>query len=225
MKKTHTVVMLPTQKASPILSCYDKYPESKYLQFDETMGKHYVLDDVIFQHLYILSSEEIKEGDWAYDIIDKTIFQMNNQRGIDLAGDRIKKVIATTDKSLTFKTTEACKKSFDEGIKYMDRLPQIPESFLQVYVTAHNQGNTITEVQLELKCGRCGMSGGHKMSCKDEYLRYYIPKTREDNTVIMHEAKLYSRDEMLQAWKDGFNDSTNEKNYNYALIQWVEKNL
>lgn len=62
------------------------------------------------QHLYILSDEKIKAGDWVYDTIIKQIFSVStiNQNFIEC-----KKIISSTDKSLG--------------------LPETPETFIKKY--------------------------------------------------------------------------------------------
>ena len=57
--KTHKLVMLPTEKA-PLTIYNNCLRSSKYSDFE--------IDGVFIpQHLYILSDEEIKVGDWYID--------------------------------------------------------------------------------------------------------------------------------------------------------------
>lgn len=101
------------------------------------------------QHLYITSNEEIKEGDYAYHKIlgigrivilygeecFQTIKLHPNDGSVTTPWKRnipdIKKIIATTDKSLN--------------------LPLIPQSFIEKYIEEYNKDNTITEVLVEVE--------------------------------------------------------------------------
>jgi hypothetical protein len=48
-----------------------------YLQLDADNGKGYVQSYIQAQHLYIISSEEIKVGDWCINANEDTIYQPN----------------------------------------------------------------------------------------------------------------------------------------------------
>lgn len=52
------------------------------------------------QHLYFLSDENIKEGDWVYDSYANLIQQFKKGVNDGNALDFLKKIIATTDRSL-----------------------------------------------------------------------------------------------------------------------------
>jgi len=58
MKKTHKVVMLATEKASNLCLA-----DTKLVLIKEAK---YNLSNIKVQHLYIISDDEIKEGDWWY---------------------------------------------------------------------------------------------------------------------------------------------------------------
>ncbi len=144
MKKKCKVVMLPTGAITNIkirqgkLQCYYG-DETEFIY----TGK---LPDNIFQHLYLISDDEIKEGDW---FIDKDNCLLHNPYN-DLKNNELNdsyKVIASTDPGL-FKTTDY--KEFDlvDGDKgsmtARKQLPQIPESFIKEYVK-----NPVDEVMVE----------------------------------------------------------------------------
>ena len=89
--KRAQVVMLPTNKNSSniaksinqdILSLYNKN-DDKYNQW-------------INQHLYIISDDEIEDGDWFINLLDNSIHQATNWIYVLTC----KKIIATTDTSL-----------------------------------------------------------------------------------------------------------------------------
>ena len=114
MSKEHSIVMLPSEGPSMIL-------------FD-TVGNELVYNppvpqektvNVKPQHLYILSDEEIKEGDWYYNELDKAVRKNNT-----INHSYHKKIIATTD-------VLALNKGYSTtgGI-----VPQIPKHIIEAYV-------------------------------------------------------------------------------------------
>jgi hypothetical protein len=148
MKKKHPIVMLPTEKTGTIqrnksdklwISKVSTGKSSTILERPVVIGGTY--DSA--QHLYILSDEEIKEGDYFYStsLREKEIIQCREICFLTFGMVR-PKVIATTDKSLT--------KLFGAKADYdVIELPQIPESFLPIFLEAYNSGNPMTEVELE----------------------------------------------------------------------------
>lgn len=169
MKKICKVVMLPTDKNvfSPIyLDAQNRWKKLTY----SSRGSH--VDK--YHHLYILSDEEIKEGDWyihsgidgqgkSYSTINycvkptriPTDEQYNSLVSPEFNRDTLfvdgmfakdcKKIIATTDKSLSpfmgFDT--------ESGKDLSDYIPSIPQSFIDYYIAEYNKGNVITEVEVE----------------------------------------------------------------------------
>lgn len=101
-------------------------------------------------HLYITSDEEINKGDWIYHPVYKTIYQWI--KNADIKFDRIdaKKIIATTDNSLTNKEYTGV---IDEsnGVKehWNNQLPSPSQSFIDKYISEYNKGNIITDVMVE----------------------------------------------------------------------------
>src|SRR5690606_13273419 len=88
------VVMLPTEKANKPAFYYSRF-NSKNYKFSFRQGNNYQP-----QHLYIISNEEIKDGDWFYSPkVNKILRNLFNKFE---QGD--KKIIATTDSSLGLPT-------------------------------------------------------------------------------------------------------------------------
>jgi len=216
MKKLCNVVMLPTEKAegygllktnnsTKLEYCGDRYFTQSYLKDTNRT----------YQHLYLTSNEEIKEGD--YYITDIGIFKCSGcetKRELSL----FKKIIATRDKSLT--------KYIPKGVgdKYSypltEFIPQIPESFIKAYVEA--QGN-IKEVLVEYEFTKTYVDS------QDAYGYDNIKlKLRPDNTVIIHQAKTYTRDEVVilldrlraEMYRD-YDSLAAIKDYE----QWIQNNL
>ena len=111
-----------------------------------------------YQHLYVLSTEKIKEGDWVFHLDSKTILKYDLD---EKANNTYKKIIATTDTSLlidtyinqgdTVKGDLIIKRNSDytTGLKGRINLPQPSEQFIQKYIEEYNKGNVITDVLVE----------------------------------------------------------------------------
>ena len=188
MLKRTQVVMLPTNEKA---NTFDSYKKGDLYLKSTTLGS--VLDiakrdldcediehirffndcSVIGQHLYILSDEEIKEGDWYYTPIKRIIEQCVKKILVikDVKNDiQQLKIIATTDKSLFTEIENQC-----DGCKanlpfkgnsnihidgqsmgmacskrrYRDYLPQPSLGFLNEYVAYYNAGTPIKEIMVE----------------------------------------------------------------------------
>lgn len=114
--KECNVVMLPTKDKS--------YIWWNGFKLKDTMPPEIMINGNEFQHLYIISNEEIKEGDWVinyYNVIAKW-----GGHG-DLNG--CKKIIASTDKSLG--------------------LSEPSQDFLKLYIEEYNKSNQIKKVLVE----------------------------------------------------------------------------
>ena len=182
MKKTHKVVMLPTKKASPL--CINK---GKLLYLPMQQEPHNV-KNFKNQHLYALSDEKIREGDWY--VFENKLFRYKMEKVLDHR--YCKKVITTNDKSLTKEFVKLKIIVGPKAIQKMkefpntNRIPQLPESFIKAYV---EQGG-IDYVDLEYDCDHPQMPS--KVIDK--------LKLRDDNSVIVHQVKeeSYSREDMFK---------------------------
>ena len=103
----------------------------------------------VAQHLYFLSDEEIKEGDWGISKLNEIVqFKKNYESTL------YKKIIATTDKSLS-KTIKSSYVQFGDNVEEtrIEFLPQPSQSFIEKFVDEYNKGNVITEVMVEYVSG------------------------------------------------------------------------
>ena len=190
MKKSAQVVMLPTNEKAEIGFLTQKGKERGHLvHFDRPMPN--ILDSEN-QHLYILSDEEIKEGDYhvAIRIVktngDKAI-AFTDQEQLDAIAEigGAKKIIATTDK-LNIHPNLA--DSYRSG----NCLPQIPQSFIEHFVEEYNKGNVITEVMVEYKS-----IGAY---ANPKYDSDYQLKINPDNTINISMLKdSWSREEVVKS--------------------------
>lgn len=191
MRQTRKVVMLPTEKASSI---------GQYIDTGNLVLNNPKLDIVrgSFQHLYFLSNDEIKEGlclaldsNIIFNCTKGDIHAMVRANGLHLH----KNIIASTDKELTPSSW-------------------IPESFVQAYIKAYNEGKPITEVGLILE----------PLNILEENGTEFLPIVRPDGSVIIHQAKTYSHDEHIEGIKRMINlYATTYTDGN--IDEWIENNL
>lgn len=176
----------------------------QYIDFERN-AKYYT--DAGFEcfHLYFLSDDEIKKGDW-YEL-DGEIFQMKRDIWTDNGG---RKIIATTNKSLTIQGNIEgfC------GNKLWKSLPQPSESFIELYFEKYNMCNIITEVMVEY------------WAHTEEDIQYKVnPK---DNTITIKKVKdNYTREEVVNLVKKALKQS--KEPYSKLDIlgedKWIEENL
>lgn len=175
MKKTFKVVMLSSDN--------EVYPHlilttgsDKLMKYN---GDYGLLNKEIYvnQHLYIISDEDIKEGDWCIDSYNQ-IHQFVDLKFAGLGSAKFSKIVATTDISIG--TNGA-------NVRMSMPLPQLPESFIQAYIKAYNESKPITEVDLEIESKRVYNDPDIR---KADFEYKDIIKTRPDNTVIVHQSKL-----------------------------------
>jgi len=211
MKKPAQVVMLPTnEKAGAV----DILIHSNKLSIESPNFHHYNP-----QHLYILSDEEIKEGDWYYDPYNKQIIK-SPYNHFPLEFGECKKIIATTDKSIIL----------PERFPSFTYLPQPPQSFIEHFVAEYNKGNIITDVMVEYENIDMDFDPTEQNGIKWQT----ILKINSDNTINISIPKdSWSRDEVKQLF-DKWNDIV-YKGYYVAKKdletvldysdKWIEENL
>ena len=109
------------------------------------------------QHIYIISDEEIKEGDWFINDLNqiKKCISRDTEGYIDFEGgfntkpSSCKKIIATTDTTLKITISPYL---FPEGGACQSKdflLPQPSQQFIEKYIEEYNKGNVITDVMVE----------------------------------------------------------------------------
>jgi len=203
MKQLRQVVMLPTEKATDIHIWKD------ILYYGETNLEGYGIE---YKHLYLTSDEEIKEGDWY--LFSNVLLQSDGGYKRNCP-----KIIATTDKSLLINTKDIYSNN--------SIIPQIPESFIKAYVES---GGTIKEVLVEYE-EQEEYTTPQGNAERENYSKHKVPyiKTREDNTVIISQAKTYTREEVIE-FAQKYARRVVEKNIlnGYKAIHnqlWIKENL
>lgn len=194
MFKRAEVAMLPTKDENSVNIPFLKMPEKQKLVKHLAGGQFRTYLQLGFksQHLYFLSDEEIKDGNWFINLTSNSIFQYLNKYGVkkgykyanytlDLSTCR--KIIATTDKSLR---TQVFRKDGSPTSNYDFVLPQPSQSFIEKYVEEYNKGNVIREVivECELKNGKVGKS----IPIREQDAIYDI-KIAKDNTITIRKVK------------------------------------
>ena len=130
------IIMLATKYGKITLYDYDNLKTLSLAQ-----GNHKGTENTIRpQHLYILSNEEIKEGDWYYSKTFDSIYQATY---LPLAIKDSKKIIATTDKSIGYTDIRV------SPVKNFCTYPQPSDSFIKKYIEEYNAGRTILKVLVE----------------------------------------------------------------------------
>lgn len=125
MKNPHTYIALPTDKASRIVL----EETTKTLMLYDTERTVLPSNGFTQHHLYILSGEEIKGGDWYYNGIGI----MQSANGEIEKGDYIncKKIIATTNPELHFEKSS--------GLKTLHpNIPSISQSDIEYIISLYN---------------------------------------------------------------------------------------
>lgn len=120
-----------------------------------------------------------------------------------------REIIASTDKSLKISSWEP----YHEHPQIS--LPTIPDSFVQAYIKSYNEGKPITEVSLEMTA-----SNGEPVSFKEWNGKFDKVKTREDGSVIVHQSKLYTRDEVINLVSHARRNANS-----MSFEDWIKENL
>ncbi len=183
MKKPSDVVMLPTEKASHIGFYTD--PKDTRLYFNSS--KTPLLKNQPNwkpQHLYFLSDDEIKDGDWVFDVFawkrgkgDVVIQNVNLTQG---QLQFCKKIIATTDESLVTKHNCNCFATTYEGCsECLELLPRPSNEFLKKFCELGG----IDKVLVEYDCDHSELP--------DEVIEQLIKivdviKVAPDNTITIY---------------------------------------
>jgi len=141
MKNKHELIMLATDKAIniPVIQYFQDGTQDMDFWNTEVQREHpltgfteYQANCIVPQHLYILSDDEIKETDWKYNVVNKSITKQDG--GFSYESD--KKIIATTDSSLNLPL-----------ISSVD--PKVFFSFIHYFISEYNKGNVISSVSVE----------------------------------------------------------------------------
>lgn len=212
MFKKCKVVMLPTnEKANGMgIIVLNKQFNSLGLGYGNNIDNQ--------QHLYIISDEEIKKGNWCINDNHDTLYQSDwnvNET------TNWSKVIATTDISLIFNHKE-----FPVTVPL---LPSPSQSFIDKYISEYNKGNIIIDVMVEYEDRLHYENTIYKDSNKLEL------KVSKDNTITIKRIKdSWSREEVKSLVIDGMrfmnsyiinHDTLHGQVAKQVANNWIEENL
>jgi len=221
MVQRKKVIMLPTDKASKlhIVPKGEYKGQGKYLERDTIL---YTDDATEYGYqpvfLYVLSDEEIKDGDWYCDIVGiYTICKAD--RGLVEAVNKSPKcfkVIASTDKSLWSKGGYSTRNDIYTPFEGAF----IRESFIRKYIEAYNAGKPIEWVNVEYD----------EFYTDTQMPPFYQLKLRNDNSVITHPIKdIFTREDIEAYGKficDGLNkhfgDILGKFSIGNSVDKWLE---
>jgi len=192
-------------------------------------------------HLYIISDDEIKEGDWCImfnDFGDKYIVKILNLKTIGsndievqlLNGNKnccditkVKKIIATTDSSLIINDWMKTKENNIEG-KYesSNYLPQPSQQFIEKYTESYNKGEIITDVLVEYEQKDFKWVGNKNLAS------YSLKVNPKDNTITIKKVKdSWNREDVYKIIRKAITDTNKAgfRNISMDYNKWIEENL
>jgi len=231
LKKKCIVVMLPTEKAqlgSILLVPDNKYQEhlKGWLKINrDNSGMQFT--KITPQHLYICSTDEIKEGDWYYSKAIDSIFQAIT---FPLAMKDALKIIATTDSSLYIqgdKMEIKQPKGFSQF--YSKQLPSVSDSFIQAFIKAYNEGKPIVDVMVEYEQDIITKRVLVDHNPADQFVRIDLTLKLRNNEVIITKVKdSWSREELEYMVNNYALDVLIAKNSGFSIpyyIDWINKHI
>jgi hypothetical protein len=192
MKKQVDVVMLPTEKAN--VGMIAKCIKDDFTNSFDRIGKLCLITNNEFykpniywqpQHLYFLSDDEIKEGDYWFNLDDNTI---NNDISLyKLANNApsCKKIIATTDESLT---TE---KQYKSGWGAKINLPRPSNEFLKKFCELGGVDKVLVEYEKVSRLMSADIVEKENWTLlKDHKFTFERLKVAPDNTITIYPIEL-----------------------------------
>lgn len=169
------------------------------------------------QHLYIISNEEIKEGDW-YCSLAGIVSQHN---GTEVLPEGWKKIIATTNESLHIPFVTPGNEELE--VYEYTILPKPSDSFIKKYIEEYNASRTILKVLVEYE----KVYPKHFTYNPSENIIINL-KVDSNNTITIKriEPKLYTREEVEIFLNQLYSDVTTDSTYNGNYIDmWIDQNL
>jgi hypothetical protein len=165
------------------------------------------------------SDDELKDGDWCYDVALKEIDKYSNT-WCDIAKAYSKKIIATTD--------ELKLKDISRPLGVYQILPSPSESFIKAYIEAYNNGNVIEDILIEVEEIKGDL--GIILSLTNEDFKL---KLKDNNIIIKKVKENLTREEAIELIKDAVAESldwskANDNIHSFAIIEgrflnkWIE---
>ena len=223
MNKIKGVVMLPTEKAEDgIKYIFKSYDGSLCIMEHESPEDYSIWKP---QHIYVYEHTKIKKHDHYYNKKDNIVLEALSNSIVESVNkcDDSYKIISTTNRDLEilmlgnkiydhdkiydfygFKSGVALK----SHLKW-ESLPNVSESFIKVFIKAHNNGTPIINVAVE--CVEEEVSGNNTT----------VLKLSKDGNIIIQQTKKYTREEVVNL----IHEFNKDKPGNYDCSSWIEKNI
>lgn len=201
------VVMLPTKGDSTFgyiteIKTYHRYTN------EENSYNNLANNLAIPHHLYFISEEKLKDGEWCYESKMKgnKIFEYDSS---NMWHQGAYKVVATTDKSLVYLTNNG---------RIEHNLPQISQEFIENYCKVGG----IDEVEIEYYKYAEELSGVNLIP-QD----LYRIKIDSNNCVFIHPIKdSWSKEEVVKLIESAVHDFAGMNTYDDDnLNRWIKDNL
>lgn len=176
-----------------------------------------------YQHLYILSDDEIKEGNW-YEF-ESMLNQATTKYSLEVSKYiKAKKIIATTDSSLGYNDILSIhqRRGLTNHYPTFKPLPSIPQSFIKQYVSEYNKGSKIEEVMIEYEFEKPFMT----VNDDEERVENYpiSPILNPDNTISIKASKTsWTREEVINSIRSYSSYKTGE--FTSDDLNWIRNNL
>lgn len=207
--KRAQVIMLPTNNKSNILLYHNPSGSIRLKKYNSSLSSNEIR---YTNHIYIISDDEIKEGNWCYHKASKEIVQY--PKG-GFPNGHSQKIIATTDTSLN----PLCVKVKCDCIDKckLKKLPEPSQQFIEKYIESYNKGEIITDILVNYEFDYI------YPEMFNEKLRLKVnPK---DNTITTKKLKdSWNREEIIDLIKlfaNNYQYASNDIGYN----KWIEENL
>lgn len=234
--KKAKVILLPTNEKSKITLSFKERSFNQLIEPKLTLIKesNYQLSNIQSQHLYIISDDEIKEGDYILNIETNNIFKADSieyleshniiedfDKSFYINSKYVKKVIATTDIKLG-----TCEYSDRYRESYFNPLPQPSQQFIEKYIEEYNKGNVITDVLVEYE--------GEALYTEQQYFKGYKDNLKinpKNNTITIKKVKdSWNREEVVQLLIDCCAEISSihgklKGKEPADLYKWIEENL
>lgn len=190
VKRKCQVILLETKKKSSIWSNKGRRLYYNQANFND-------VDDEIRYHLYILSSDEIKEGDWYIDDTNTIRQSITSDKEYWSVRKDYKKIIASTNTSLSGIFVE---KELEDGQNFLDKikLPQPSQSFIEKYISEYNKGNIITDIMVEYE--EYATETTYTLGI-DSSIPLFRPKISKDNTITISRVEVNYKGFVEELWE------------------------
>jgi hypothetical protein len=236
--KKARVIMLPTETVKTSTILLDSIANHTVLTSSKLKGNPNWRKNGKPHHLYIISNDKIKEGDYYLFFKNNSICKAEflTEENIEvLEGLRkikaVQKIIAATDTLLIEdKRTYIC------GL--MDKpniLPQPSQQFIEKYIESYNRGDVITDVLVEyvrLASVRGGILDLSKnpswtQTTDSKCIESKLKVNSKDNTITIKKLKdSWNREELINTFKDCIEYCDSESGFRYDDFEyWVNENL